>query len=279
MAKQMYEILEFREPGTGSWFRISPERGGMLTSLGLFGRELLYMNEATFYDPASRLRGGNPVLFPVCGQVRNDQYEWAGVSYPLGSHGFAHKNPWRAEQSDATSIRLVQRWTDETLRCYPFQYELAFTYRLMNGTLTIEQAYANLGGTDMPMYAGLHPYFASDSPVLVCASDARETLEGGVTRPFTGTIDLTGKQGAVTLLGAQERRISFRPVAGERAVTMTCGPEFKYFVLWTTPGEPYVCVEPWMAKLYEIHRREELPIVKAGDTLRTFVSIALADEP
>lgn len=60
-----YEIYELAERDTKSWFRIVPDRGGMVIAWGVQGSELLYLDNETFSNPEANVRGGIPVLFPV----------------------------------------------------------------------------------------------------------------------------------------------------------------------------------------------------------------------
>jgi galactose mutarotase-like enzyme len=52
---------------------IAPHRGAIVTSLRIAGRELLYLDRATFDDPSKNVRGGIPVLFPTPGKLANDR--------------------------------------------------------------------------------------------------------------------------------------------------------------------------------------------------------------
>ncbi len=58
----MFEIYELSESETNSWFRICPERGGIVTSFASHGRELLYLDKETFENTEANVRGGIPVL-------------------------------------------------------------------------------------------------------------------------------------------------------------------------------------------------------------------------
>lgn len=64
---------EFSAAAGGDLLRLVPERGGLLSGWRCNGRELLYLDEARFADPALSVRGGMPVLFPICGNLPADQ--------------------------------------------------------------------------------------------------------------------------------------------------------------------------------------------------------------
>jgi galactose mutarotase-like enzyme len=253
------------------------------------------MNQATFQDKNTNVRGGNPVLFPISGQLEDGQYEWGGQTYRMNNHGVARDMAWdvvdtagagESQQREhpqnphphpAAAITLSVHSTPETIRSYPFEFELLFTYTLNEAVLTIQQEYRNTGDEDMPIYAGFHPYFLCDNLNMEYETDAVSMFNGQNSQesPFIGKVDLTGNDSTVLLRGAKSGMISFKPIAGERAITMTYGPEFKYTMLWTIQGQPFICVEPWMARSQEIYRGQELVWVRAGESLHTFLTIGL----
>lgn len=55
----------------GDRLRVVPDRGGLVTGWlcqGPWGaREILHVDAERFADPAKSVRGGIPVLFPICG--------------------------------------------------------------------------------------------------------------------------------------------------------------------------------------------------------------------
>ena len=67
-----YNVIVLTEAATDSRTVICPERGGILIQLTLQGKEIFYLQEETFADPTKNIRGGNPVLFPICGPLPNN---------------------------------------------------------------------------------------------------------------------------------------------------------------------------------------------------------------
>lgn len=272
-------IYELRDHASGSSARICPERGGIMTELVLGGHSLLYLDEATFQDPSANIRGGNPILFPICGQLPNKAYEWNGTTYPMANHGVARVLPWEvvslSETAAGAALTLRLTSNEQTLQSYPFAFELLFTYRLKEGQLHLEQQYINHSSEPMPMVAGFHPYFDTDRKAIVYDTDATQYLDynDNQVKPITGAIDLDGLVESVTLLDAREQQIAF-PLSENCNVRLTYSDCFKYVVLWSVQGKPFVCVEPWMAKNEEFTTREELPLVAAGDTLEAKLTFA-----
>ena len=276
--QDIFTVYELRDPASDSFARICPERGGIMTELVLRGQSLFYLDQATFRDPAANIRGGNPILFPICGQLPDKQYEWNGTVYPMANHGVARVLPWEVVSvSESSGAALTIRLTsnEQTLQSYPFAFELLFTYQLKEGQLHLEQQYINHSDEPMPMVAGFHPYFATDSKSIVYDTDATQYLDynDNLVKPITGAIDLGHLVESVALLDAREQQIAF-PLSDTCTVQLSYSECFKYVVLWSVQGKPFVCVEPWMAKNEELVVREELPLVEAGKTLAASLTFA-----
>jgi len=274
-----FPLYRLTENSTDSSIVVCPERGGILIGCRLQGQELFYLDRETFLNPHTNIRGGNPVLFPIAGQLRGGEYEWNGKTYRMKNHGVARTAAWEVAGTsvgDGASVTLVLRSGAETLAAYPFEFELRFTYRLKDGILSIEQSYANLSGEEMPMVAGFHPYFATESKNLAYGTDATRLLDynDNEEKPFDGFLRLEGMVESAALLDAGKPEISF-PLAEGRNVRLTYSEQFRYVVLWSVEGKPFVCVEPWTALNEALNDKKGLLRVAPGDTLELSMTFAL----
>ncbi|MCC3374704.1 aldose epimerase [Cohnella sp. REN36] len=274
-----YTIYELKEPATDSSVLVCPERGGIVIGCRLRGRELLYLDRATFLDPEANIRGGIPVLFPICGQLRGGQYEWEGRTYSMRNHGVARTSPWEVVHTRTdgeASLTIALQSNAETLKSFPFEFELHFTYRLKEGKLHLEQSYNNLSDREMPVQAGFHPYFATDDKHLSYASDATRMLDYNdrEVKPFEGSVDLNGLPESVALLDPKTPEIVFA-LDEDRRVKLTYSEAFKVVVLWAVEGKPFVCVEPWTALNEALNDKEGLILVPPGDALEADLAIEL----
>ena len=50
-----------------NYIKFCPERGGVITNWVSDGNEILYFDEKRFMDKTKSIRGGIPILFPICG--------------------------------------------------------------------------------------------------------------------------------------------------------------------------------------------------------------------
>lgn len=266
-----FDIVELIERSTASSVSICPARGGIVLSCILRGTELLYLDRDTFLDPAANIRGGIPVLFPICGQLIEGQYEWNGSVYKMNNHGVARTAAWNVVAQgtdDGVYATLEMSSNEETLAAYPFAFRLRFTYRLKDGKLAIEQQYVNDSGEAMPVVAGFHPYFVAGDKHLSYDTDARSHLDynDGIVKPFGGSLDLTSMKESAALLDAVRSEIAF-PLAGGEVVRLSYSTAFRYVVLWSVAGKPFICVEPWTALNEALNHKEGLIMVQPGETL------------
>lgn len=100
-----------------------------------------------------------PVLFPIVGRLKNDQYTYQGKTYHMGQHGFARDLTFTVADQENESITFVLRDNDYTHKMYPFKFELRVNYRLLNNML--EENFTVINKTDGEMIFGIggHPGF------------------------------------------------------------------------------------------------------------------------
>lgn len=217
---------------------LAPTRGGMVTRLRLGGEDVLYLDEPTLADPTKNVRGGVPILFPIGGKPDDRA---------LKQHGFARNFPWRAIQTQPTAVLELEA-PSETRAAYPYDFRLIYTYTLGETSLRIDQRFENRGEAPMPIRPGLHPYFAvADKATARVETDATVAWDNvaGARVPFRG-LDLTAGEIDMHLLDHHPAgtRLS-RPPA--RDVVLSWSADQRVLVVWTLPGKPFVCVEPWLA--------------------------------
>lgn len=212
---------------------------------------------------------------------------FADSSEAEGTHGAARHMPWPTmvswsvvgvDTNKRAAITLKLESNKDTKRKFPFDFELTFVYELREGQLRVHQTYENKTNRPMPMYAGFHPYFLTLRKRLRYQTDATHYFDYNdeTDNGFTGVVDLTDKVESVVFTDAKEPRISFELPDGiankGRTIGMDYGREFKYVVLWSVPGKPFVCVEPWMALSGSLHTGQGLTLVNPGHSLTTHIT-------
>lgn len=240
--------------------RVAPSRGGLVTGWTCQGpwgeREMLYFDADRFADPAKSVRGGVPVLFPICGAL-------AGGSLP--QHGFARDLPWQiAELGDHSGVRLSLRDTPQTRAVFPHPFSLELELRLEPRALAVTARVGNPGGAVLPFCFGLHPYFAvadvGAARISGLPPEAVDQVAGAAAR----TADLLARlpDGVDMLAGPTP---AVRLETADVAVTLETRPPLDLAVVWTDPPRPMVCVEPWTAPRGALASGDRLLRVPPGE--------------
>jgi galactose mutarotase-like enzyme len=224
------------------------------------GLDLLWNGDPTFWN------GRAPVLFPIVGALNNGQFRWRGQHYALPRHGFARGRRFEVvRQSEHEALlRLVA--DAETLKVYPFHFELDMAFRFEGQALVIETTVRNVGDAPMPASVGFHPALRWPLSPGVTRSDhflEFECDEAAPIRRLDGKGLLTAErhptpvQGKRLLLedalfaddvvifdALRSRHVVYGAAAGPRIKVSF--PEITHLGLWSKPGAGFVCIEPWL---------------------------------
>jgi galactose mutarotase-like enzyme len=251
--QRQYKTYTLSTPDNAAILEVVPERGGIITRWQVKGKEILYLDAERFANPDLTVRGGIPILFPICGNLPDNTYNYKGTPYTLKQHGFARNLPWQVtgqNTQNAASITLTLVSNEQTRSLYPFEFRLDFTYILKGDTLSIHQRYTNLASEPMPFSSGFHPYFSvADKDQLQIDIPSTEFLDQRTQaiQPFAGKFDF-GQEEIDVAFRALDRQVATvtDPDQATR-LTLTYSPVFSTLVFWTIQGKNYYCLEPWTA--------------------------------
>lgn len=129
-----------------------------------FGAELHSLKDAsgTEYlwqaDPAVWKRHA-PVLFPFICNTDSKKYTYEGQEYRLANHGFARDSEFELVSSDSGSAEFLLKSNAETLKLYPFDFELRIRYAVAENKLNVSYNVKNTDKKDMYFFIGGHPAF------------------------------------------------------------------------------------------------------------------------
>ncbi|HEY1124764.1 MAG TPA: aldose 1-epimerase family protein [Sphingobium sp.] len=222
------------------------------------GRQLMTNADPAFWT------GRAPLLFPIIGELAGGHYRLDGGTYALPRHGFARRQPF--ELLERATDRLVLRLTDsdETRAVYPFAFTLDVAFTLADATLFIDVRATNDDDTDMPASFGFHPGFAWPLPygqpreahAVTFAQDEPTPLRrlaDNLIAPNTRPSPLQGRR-----LGLRDDLFAHDALIWEHVHSdhvdygADAGPSLRIawkntpnLGIWTKPGAPYVCIEPW----------------------------------
>lgn len=204
--------------------------------------------------------GQSPILFPIVGRLIEDRYIFNGKEYEMPKHGFARRNEWKFLEENENSLKFVLSETEETLKIYPFHFDLIVTFTLDGRKLTVSHKICNKGEDTLYFSIGAHPAFNCRIGDIL-TFDCEETLS-------TEKIDLVNslrlpekvsvlngekdivitedifKEDALIFSGVKSDYITLRSDGHNRTVRFYLG-KAPYLGIWAKPGAPYVCIEPW----------------------------------
>lgn len=249
---------------------VSPLGAEMQSITTSDGADWLWNGDAAFWT------GRSPVLFPIVGKAPDDTLLIDGQSYPMAQHGFARRQEFSLETASATACRFVLEASAQTRAVYPFDFRLSVEHSLDGPALTVSAAVENLGAEPMPFGVGFHPAFrwplpgADGRPHSIVlgngAEPERQPLEMGLLSrerepsPFD--------KGRLVLAQSlfDNDALIFPQGAGE-CLTYAAegGPSLAFrfealpnLALWTKPGAPFLCIEPWHGTAAEHDGSREL---------------------
>jgi galactose mutarotase-like enzyme len=164
------------------------------------------------------------------------------------------------------TLRLVA--SDATRASYPFGFRIDLAYRVDAEGLHLEAAITNTGDGEMPFGFGTHPYFA-------IANAASFRLTSAATRAFD---NVTKQEVAfdASALALGQREIDLHLIDHGSAtidfevdgVPITIeAPEHHRWVIWSVPGKPFVCVEPWTCPGNALNSGVDLVRLTPGATI------------
>ncbi|NJR61733.1 MAG: aldose epimerase [Cyanobacteria bacterium CRU_2_1] len=274
-----YKTYLLSDETTQAQVAVVPERGGIITSWQIQGQELFYLDTERFKDPTLSVRGGIPLLFPICGNLQGDTYTLNGQTYKLLQHGFARTLPWEATQQSTTngaSLTITLKSNEATHEGYPFDFELNYIYTLKGNTLELRHRHTNLSQTPMPFSTGLHPYFAvvDKSKLTIDLPSEQYQLKGDATvHAFAGAFDFDSEEIDFSFINLTGQSATVVDAARQLKLTIGFDSSYSVLVFWTVKGKDFYCLEPWTGPRNALNTGEHLLTVAPGETVETVITM------
>jgi galactose mutarotase-like enzyme len=256
------------DPQTASWIELrSPDLSVQINPLGAQpsivrdanGRDLLWNG-----DPAV-WAGRAPILFPIVGTLAGGRYRLGSATYQLPRHGFARGKLFEVLEASASRALFRLQADAETLKVYPFQFQLDVSIAVNGPTLSVVSSVRNVGQEDMPASIGYHPGFrwplpygaARSSHFIEFASDegpwirrldsaglvSAERYPTPVAQRRLALEDALFRDDVVIFDEIRSRSVIYG--ADQEPRIRVSYPDASYLGLWTRPGAGFICIEPW----------------------------------
>jgi galactose mutarotase-like enzyme len=207
----------------------------------------------------------SPLLFPIIGEVRNEQIRVRGKLYKMLRHGVARDHDFTFVERSPQSCKLVQTDNEETRARFPFAYRLTLTYTLRDAHLDLALAIENPGDEILPCSIGGHPAlhwpllpgvpkesyrltFSHDEPAPIRRLKDGLLLPDPKPSPIRGRVlDLSERlfdEDAIILDRLASTAVCY---AAEKGPTLEVSWDgFRQLGIWSKPGgAPFLCIEPW----------------------------------
>lgn len=214
--------------------------------------------------------GQSPVLFPIVGTLLDNKYTYKSKEYEMGRHGIARKRDFELKEQGENHFILTQSWTNDSLTCYPFKYELDIEFRLDGKKLTVTHIVRNSDNNTMYFSIGAHPGFNckigdylefEESETLVCEKiDDIAVLDGKHYPTLTNEkiFEITANvfdDDAHVLSGMKSDTVYLKSDFRKEVIKFNFG-KAPYLGLWAKPAAEYVCIEPWYG-INDSHERKD----------------------
>ncbi len=234
-------------------------RGAEIKSLRTAsGIELIWHGETSWWDYSA------PVLFPIIGPVASDRVQCQGKPFAMASHGFARTSIFEVLDVASDRVTLALKASTATREHYPFDFTLQIEHSLSAASLCTEVTIVNTGSQPLPASFGFHPALrwpmagrprAEHHLIFEQAERAKvkTVIRGGQLQSTDSTLPLQDRclrlsdhmfeHGALVLDPVQSQGLALADDLGPLLNLQWTGcPQLG---LWTKPGAPFVCVEPW----------------------------------
>ena len=273
-------------------------KGAELQSIVHKGNSLEYLwsGDPAFWGKKS------PVLFPIVGGLKNNQYTYGIQSYPLSRHGFARDMVFEVKSQEPTSATFAITSNETTLAVYPFHFTFSITYRLEGENLHVTYDVTNDGHENMLFSVGAHPAFKVPLANNTSFEDYYlefSSVENTGTWPLsaeglieeeaipllnnTNTLPLKKSlfyKDALVLKQLQSTAISLKSHQTPHGLTMQF-EGFPFMGIWSAKDADFVCLEPWCGiadsvfSTGNLHEKEGINSLNPGTNFERTWSISL----
>lgn len=212
--------------------------------------------------PGTWIHAGNPVLFPQAGTLVDHRFVEASTT--IKSHGLVYQRTWTVDLQEPSRLVLSIESDAETRRAFPFTWRLEEEVAVRPGVLRCALRIINTGDVTLPAAPGWHPYFN-----LPLEEKSRLRIDDvpGYRAP-------SGPDGALDdVLPLPRRPLHVTWPSGEMRITTS--DQFGCLVVYTAPGQPMVCIEPWVAPPNSLNDPAARLSVGPGTTATLWMEIAV----
>ena len=260
--------------------------GAEITSVKKGEKELIWQADPSVW------KGHAPLLFPICGGLKDDKFIYDGKEYIMPKHGFARNSEFEVETASKDNATFLLKSNEETRIFYPFDFELRVIYSLIENELTVTYDIKNVTGGEIYFSIGSHEAYSCPNGIREWSVifDKEENL---IATPVDGPLltydeNILAKNtrilplkdeyfeiDALVFLNLKSRKLTLKnDKTGDEIKLDFDG--FPYLLIWTKPNAKYICLEPWCGIPdfvdgdFDITKKKGIiRLVKGENTVRT----------
>ena len=228
--------------------------GAELIRLEKDNKNYIWTVDETYWNKTS------PILFPIVGRLKNDTYSTENKTYELPRHGFARNFEFQIVNQTESSVVFLLESNSETLKNYPFEFQLELEYKLVGNELIMKYSVENKLKATMPFSIGAHPAFVienSFSDYSLKFNQTEEFISYELdNEQFSNSFrKINSENGQINLNYSlfEKDALVFKHLQSNKLTLLKKNEPvlsvqfegFPYLGIWTKPNAPFLCIEPW----------------------------------
>lgn len=245
-----------------------------------------------------------PLLFPIVGKLRDLKTFINNKEYSMNQHGFIRDQEFELYSQTETELVLVNKFNEETLKKYPFEYQVFVKYTLVEKSVYTEFIVKNLDYQVIPFNYGGHPGFKlplyenetfEDYSVKF---EKTENFDAPTVNLENGTLNFDK---TIPYKNIDEIKLDYKyfeidaiviPEVKSQSVKLVNKDDkgikfdflgFPSLAIWTKPNAPFVCLEPWIGYAdhsdsnYQFIEKDNMQFLNPGETFQATYIITILD--
>lgn len=202
--------------------------------------------------------GQSPILFPIIGRLLDDKYRYDGKEYTMAKHGIVRKKLFRLESKTADTLVFCQSSDEDSLKSYPFEFDLFVEFKLTENGLSVTHTVVNKDNKVMYYSFGAHPAFNCEIGDYLEFAENEELLTERIDHESIlieekFPVDMDGKKIIITkdifnddaLILSEYKSKAVTLKSDKHNKTIKFNFDSPLLGIWAKPGASYVCIEPW----------------------------------
>jgi len=234
-----------------------------------------------------------PICFPTVGKLQGGGYEHEGKWFNIAKHGCVRYLPFFKARHTNNAVALSVCSNTATKKSFPFSFKLTITFALDADGLRVSYLVENMNEKTMPMSLGYHPAFAlnqanplSDYEIHFSTAEKLDLYginEDGFILREKGYLkkqspiclsDTIFNDDALIFRNIKSDTISIKQRDSDWCLKVKTGGA-PHLALWSKPGAPFVCVEPWYIcpdapdAPKELSEKTDIMLLEAGSSFKS----------